>query len=106
MLEIIDAAGNKRAIDSLKHMTARTNFGIQKALERAGKDLHATFNQEVLAKNKTGRIYRYKGRKHQASAPGETPANRSGNYRKSSGSYVNLNNELIFGASAKYAELL
>ena len=111
MLEITDATGNKKSIDSLKNITANTNFGVQKALYKSGKDIHATFNQEVLAKNKTGRIYIKRDRlgrkrKHQASASGESPANQTGNYRKSAGFHVNGSNELIFGAAAEYAGFL
>lgn len=86
-LNIVAPDGNKRAIDSAENIAARTRFGIEKAWWRSGKDIHAEFNRQVLAKNKTGRLYvrRIKGgarRRHIASAPGETPANRTGAYRK------------------------
>lgn len=112
MIEIIDARGNKKSYESLNNMTFNTNFGIQKALYKSGKDLEETFNQQVLDKGaKTGRIYIIRdrlgrGRRHQASAPGESPANRTGFYRRSIGFKVDGSNQLIFGNSAKYALFL
>lgn len=110
VLEIVDSVGNKKTFDSLKNLKANTHFGVQKGLWRSGKDIHGTFNKQVLAKNKTGRIYIRKdrlgrGRRHQASAAGESPANRTGFYRKSAGFFVRKM-ELVFGASAPYAGFL
>lgn len=110
-LDIIEPSGNKRALESARNIAANTRFGIEKAWWRAGKDLIKEFNTQVLAKNKTGRLYirRTRGgtrRKHIASAPGETPANRTGNYRKSIGFNVRSSKELVFGNSAEYAGFL
>ncbi len=112
MIEIIDAEGNKKFIRSATRIKFNTDFGIQKALFNAGKDLRDTFNQQILDKStKTGRIYIIhdrlgRKRRHQASASGESPANLSGNYRRSIGFNVNGSNELRFGNSAKYAGFL
>lgn len=111
MLNIIDARGNEKSFKSAIGIKANTNFGIQKSLYQSGKDLKATFNRQVLAKDKTGTVYirRNKAgarRRHQASAEGESPANRTGNYRRSTGFYVNGGNELVFGNAAKYGGFL
>lgn len=110
-MEIIDGAGNKHAIEIVGNLKARTEFGVQRALFRSGRDILTTFRQQVLAKNKTGRIYIRKDRlgrkrKHQASASGESPANRTGFYRKSAGFNVDGSSQLIFGDSAPYAGFL
>ena len=112
MIEIIEPTGNRRSLESAVDLSKRTNVGIQLGLYKSGKDLQATFNQQVLDKgSKTGRIYIIRDRlgrrrKHQASAAGQSPANRTGNYRRSVGWNVNGSNELIFGNSAEYAGFL
>lgn len=112
-LELFDARGNKRALESAENLAANTQFGIDKALWQSGKDLQGNFNKQVLDKSaKTGRIYirKNKGgarRKHQASAPGQSPANRTGKYRKAIGFNVRKGaSELVFGNSAEYAGFL
>lgn len=107
-LDLIDAEGNRRSIESAVNIAANTRRGIEKAWWRTGKDLIKEFNTQVLAKNKTGRLYIRKTRagrrlKHIASAPGETPANITGNYRRAIGFRVRSFKELIFGNSAEYA---
>lgn len=101
-LDLVDASGNKEAIKSAESIAANTRFGVEKAWWRSGKDIHKEFNRQVLAKNKTGRLYirRTAGgarRRHTASAPGETPANRSGAYRKAFGFNVNGAHQLRLG---------
>lgn len=102
---------SREAIKSAENIGIRTRFGIEKALWRSGKDVQGEFNRQVLAKDKTGRIYirRIKGgarRRHQASAPGQSPANRTGNYRKSFDFEVRGEHELVVGATAPYAGFL
>ena len=104
-LDIVAPDSNKRAIKSAENIAARTRFGIEKAWWRSGKDIHAEFNRQVLAKNKTGRLYvrRIKGgarRRHIASAPGETPANRTGAYRKAFDFSVDGAHQLAVGVNA------
>ncbi len=103
-LDIVAPDSNIRAIESAESIAARTRFGVEKALWHSGKDIHAEFNRQVLAKNKTGRLYirRIKGgarRRHIASAPGETPANRTGAYRKGFGFSVDGAHQLAVGVA-------
>lgn len=113
MLEIVDSRGNQRAIKAAIDLDKSTETGIDKALWRSGKDVLGAFNKEVLNKTgKTGTIYIRKDRlgrrrRHQASAPGESPANRTGFYRKSAGFSVNQGRrELAFGNTADYSLFL
>lgn len=104
-LDIVSPGGNTRAIESAENIAANTRFGVEKALWRSGKDVHAEFNRQVLAKDKTGRLYirRTKSgarRRHIASAPGETPANRTGAYRKAFGFSVDGAHQLTIGVEA------
>lgn len=108
-IEIIDAAGNSRIIESINNLSKNTRRGIDLSLFKIGKDLQKTFNEQVLSKNKTGRIYKIRrngvSKNHQSSAAGESPANISGFYRKSIGYNVS-SSELRFGNSAEYAGYL
>lgn len=104
-LDIVSPGGNVRSIKSAESIAAKTRFGVEKALWRSGKDIAAEFNRQVLAKNKTGRLYirRTRGgakRLHRASAPGETPANRTGAYRKAFSFSVDGAHQLRVGVAA------
>lgn len=107
-LDIVAPGGGQKFFASSEKLAARTRFGVEKALWRSGKDITAEFSRQVLAKDKRGRLYirMIKGgarRRHIASAPGQTPANMTGNYRKSSGFSVDGAHQLTFGNSAAYA---
>ena len=107
-IDIISADGNRRVIESAENIAARTRFGIEKAHYRTGQTLMAEFSRQVLDKSgKTGNLYIRKDRigrrrRHIASAPGETPANRTGAYRRGAGFIVNGIN-LTFGDSEDHA---
>ncbi len=101
-LEIVTPGEGSRFVESIENIAANTRFGVEKALWRSGKDIQAEFSRQVLAKNKTGRLYirRSKSgarRRHIASAAGETPANRTGAYRKAFGFSVDGAHQLTIG---------
>lgn len=101
-LEITSPESTKRAIESAENIAANTHFGVEKGLWKSGKDLLGEFRRQVLAKDKTGKIYfrRDKAgrrRRHVASGPGQTPANITGAYRKGASFSVRSGNELAFG---------
>src|SRR3546814_6776743 len=52
---------------------------------------------------RTGRVYTFRGRKHQASAPGEVPANRTGRLANSVDYEATGHHTLVFGERAEYA---
>jgi len=94
----------KRA-NTLGTLASRTRKGANTGMHLMGDLLVKEFKKQVMAKNKKGKIYRLKGRIHRASAPSQTPANRTGHYKDMIGFYVsNLN--LTFGNNAHYAEYL
>lgn len=109
-VDIISQSGNRYAIESTQNIAHNTKRGIERSLFFVGKQLKAEFNKQVLAKDKTGRLYIRKAkngarRRHIASAAGETPANRTGNYRWAIGAKIS-GNELAFGNAAEYAGFL
>jgi len=91
------------SFESMHNIEANTKFGFQRGLFRLGKDLIQSFNRETK-KRKTGKLYRVPGRRRRvrASAAGESPAVRTGKYKKAVG-YKISGVTMRFGNSAKYA---
>lgn len=106
MLKIIGSDSNMRSFKSMANIEANTKFGIERGLFRLGKDLVQSFKSEIK-KRKTGRLYSVAGRKRRvrASAAGESPAVRTGLYKRSVGFKIN-GTKMIFGDSAPYAGFL
>lgn len=96
---------SKKLITWIEHYTPNARQAIRQAFFRLGKELKRKANKEILDKTKkTGRVYWvYKNghrRKHQASAPGETHANLTGDLRRSLSWQVHGTDELVFGYGA------
>lgn len=102
---------NYRTEINIRDQGLSTNRGIRKGFYLLGKELVKTARAGVMNPPKTGRIYRYKresGRykNHQASAPGEYPANETGAYRKSLGFEVRGGRQMEFGSDSEYGAYL
>lgn len=101
-MKITDGKGNFKAFQFIKNSHKITREGIRKAFYYIGNDLRRTTQESILSGPKTGRTYliRIGGRKinHTASAPGEAPANFTGNLRKSIGFEVRGGDKLEFGS--------
>lgn len=110
MLEFKADHNNKQVFAQLDEIDDRTRRGIRQFWFALGKSLLKSFNAEVLRKPRSGRIYKIRRgktrRRHTASEPGETPANISGNYRRSAGYQLRGDSEMQFGNSAEYAGFL
>lgn len=80
----------------------------RRALYNIGKENTRFARQLIIRGPKTGRLYRIKGRKrrHRASAPGEAPANLTGNLQKKVNFIVNGHDEMQFGDQAPYGLFL
>lgn len=95
--KIISNKGNRKVeiqLSKLGHITTR---GIRQAFYQLGAISKEKINRDVLTRPRFGRVYRFKGRKHTASLPGESFANRSGAARKKRGFDVRGANQLEFG---------
>lgn len=118
MYKFIPDKKNRRVelhIRNLREMTVR---GIRQGFFRLGSALKVELNAEVLKKDKKGRVYivRTRGgqrgigkkRRHRSSAAGQTPANLTGNYRRSIGYQIHGSDKLEFGIreEAPYAKFL
>ena len=100
------SAGADLVIGKLLRAEHETKRAMRQGWFKVGDKLIKTASKEMQAKNKTGRIYKYKGRKHRASAAGQSAANRSGHLRKSLGYKIKGHTQLEFGAKADYAAFL
>jgi len=92
--------GNAKSIAKIGTIDEDTRRGIRRSFHLLGKDLARTAKQSIIKGPKTGKLYRIKGRKnrHRASAPGEAPANLSGNLQKSIDFVVHGHSHMTFGA--------
>ena len=104
---------NRKVFLQIDDLNERTDRGIRQGFFRLGARLKQKLNEDVLKKNKRGRIYTRKDRagrrrRHQASSPGQTPANRTGNYRRNIGFQIRGSRQLEFGIreGAPYAVFL
>jgi hypothetical protein len=92
---------NRKAILSIDNIKKASKRSIRQGFYKVGKLLKASANTDILAKNKTGIVYKIRRgkvtRRHQASAKGETFANLSGAARRTLGFAVKGASELEFG---------
>lgn len=104
MIILTQDHNNKVVHLHIEGLAGATRRGIRQGLFKAGRRLHKEFNTEVLRKPKSGRTYLVRRgktrRRHVASAPGETPANLSGAYRRSAGFKLVGDKRLVFGAGS------
>lgn len=95
----------KYLIELPQHMEKHKK-GIRKALFDIGRSINRETKKLIRTGKKTGRIYIIKGKRHQASAPGQSPANLSGKLADSAFYRVSGWEELLVGESAYYAKFL
>lgn len=80
---------------------------VKEAIGHATEMVRDEVNRLVLETPKTGRLYSYRGGVHQASAPGESFANMSGNALASTVTYQENNGMTgVVSAEAEYAGFL
>ena len=99
-------AKSRKTLIEIGKSSKKIEKGIRNAFYEIGKENQRYLQRRILAKDKTGKIYPYKGGSHRASAPGEFPANRSGNLRKSVGYVLQGSSSLEFGVEAEYGKYL
>jgi len=99
--EVKLAKGNDVFDRSIRHISPDMKSGIRAGFFKVGSQLRYTARQQMLEK-KTGRLYRISGRSRRlrASAPGESPASRTGRLRRSIGYQVS-GDSMQFGAGGR-----
>jgi len=101
---------NRKVFIQIRNLPEINRRAIRKAFYFVGKDLVSEARSSILRKPKSGRTYVvYKGgrrRLHRSSAPGEAPANLTGDLRRSVDFKVRGGNQMEFGADTPYARRL
>jgi len=96
---------SKRVVFEIKQMPKKTRRAMRNALYLSGKLLRKSASDSIL-KKKSGRVYRYKGRRVKASQYGESWANRSGTARRGLSFRVQGQSRLYFENRVDYVEYL
>lgn len=92
--------GAERALDP-----KRVQVAILRGMKEIGKTLVLTARAGIRKRNKTGRVYNFRGRKHRSGAPGEYPAKRTGDLGRSIDFDANKF-RMEFGTNSPYAKYL
>jgi len=103
--KVIESSENKVFKVQVNNLTGNFRTGIRQGFWETGKELVKTASSEIKRK-KTGKVYKYKGRRIRAGAAGDYPANRSGANRRSLDFQVHGADELEFGAGVDYSPFL
>lgn len=103
MIEIKEASTNSKNLLKILIAERATNVALTAAWKEAG--VIVTNKLRYILRNgpRTGRVYTFRGRKHQASAPGEAPATRTGKLANSVGYLASGHDDLQVGEEAEYA---
>jgi hypothetical protein len=96
---------NQVLIDVSK-LQGTTERGLRNALNEIGAEGVKETVRLIKTGKKTGRLYSFRGRPHQASAPGEAPANRSGRLASSTNYKTKNHQEMTLGQEEDYAGFL
>lgn len=106
MIEIKEADSNYQNILKVLIAERATNVALAAAWKEVGTLLVNKLQYMIRNGPRTGRVYTFRGRKHQASAPGEVPANRTGRLAKSVKYKATGHHTMVFGEEAEYAGYL
>lgn len=98
--------GTKKTLIDLGEAPHKHKKALKLALKETGSEVVNKMAKYIFNPPKTGRIYNFRGRKHQASAPGESPANRTGRLAKSGDYKVHSYMRMEVGETAPYAGYL
>jgi len=104
---MIKVVRGKRFIDEIQFGKLKQihDLNIRNAFAEYGKDVKGKLFETITTGSRTGRVYRFRGAEHIASAPGEPPANRGGRLAGSF-KYKTRQIELIIYSGLNYAFFL
>jgi hypothetical protein len=106
MIRIKEGKKNKAAFFSIDNATKNVRKGARQGLTEIGRENVKHTKGLIKKPPKTGRFYRFRGILHQASAPGQPPANRTGKLLRSVRYRVYSWNRMEFGYHAPYGKFL
>ena len=96
MLYISYGSNNKKTEEYIRKLTPSTKKSIENSLYDIGRE-NVIYARSLFDLPKTGMFYRVNGKVFQASAPGEPPANRSGQTSDSIAYVVRGTSEVVLG---------
>lgn len=106
LLEIKKTKRAEEILIALNNHILLHRKSMRKSLNQIGRDVIREDVRLIKSPPKTGRIYRFRGGLHQASAPGEAPANRTGRLARSARFATRNYQEMRVGETAYYAKFL
>lgn len=106
IVKIIIDEKSKKVLEKIKHHKAKHRKALRLALNEIGSDIVNLMANYIFRPPKTGRWYTYRGKSYQASAPGESPANRTGKLAGSGGYRVRNYLEMTVFETVEYAKFL
>lgn len=106
MVTLIEDTKNKFVFAHIGGGDQRVRIGMRVGLFQVGKLDVKVARHGIKTGPKTGRMYKHKGRNKRASGPGQYPANRSGELRRSVDFKVLGFKRMFFGARKLYGKFL
>ena len=106
MISIKPKGNTLKAQKTLALALPRVSQGIKDGLHEIGAENVRHMRKLIRDKNKTGRLYFFRGRIHQASAPGQAPANMSGRLARTAKYKVRGTYQMEFGDQKFYGKFL
>jgi len=106
MIKIKVDPASRRVIINLGKQVCIHQQHIKSQLHVTGHNVVKNVRNIIKTGKRSGRIYTFRGRAHQASAPGEAPANRTGRLAGSSSYNVRDYTQMEVGETADYALFL
>ena len=95
-----------KALASITDITGTIERGVKNAAYEIGRETEKESKRLIQSGTRSGRIYKIRGATHQASAPGESPAEFSGELSKSIKYNVKGTDEIKLTATTPYAAKL
>lgn len=102
----LDRKGQDFFTGVLPNLEPAMRKGIRSGMQQAGFLIVKTLRDGIQRGPKTGRFYTRKGRRKQASAPGEYAGIITGDYLRSADFNVGADNSLVYGFTDPKATLL
>lgn len=106
MIAIQMMPGTSSALLRIQGLQQATEDGLNRGWKQSGDIASRELVRILTTGPRTGRVYTFRGRKHQASAPGEPPALRTGRLAKSVDYQVSGWHTMVLGEEAEYAKFL
>ncbi|MEM7522565.1 MAG: HK97-gp10 family putative phage morphogenesis protein [Pseudomonadota bacterium] len=106
MISVSVSKRSEQVLIDLQHAPRLWEEGVTEALHDIGQIASKEARRLIRQGPKTGRVYVRRGQRHQASAPGQSPAEDTGRLSRSVGYRVRGSRQLAVGAQASYAAFL